>query len=95
VKALKYYLVIGIAGVLALFFFVTFNVRLAEMNKDIAFQNKNLEESAKNIEKISDDVQSLQGKVLDDLSLFRGELKSLNDRFALFIDLFRQKENKE
>jgi peptidoglycan hydrolase CwlO-like protein len=71
---------------LALFFFVTFNVKIAEINKDITYINGKLDENTRQIESISDDIVLLGNNILT----FEGELKSLNDRFILFIELFRQ-----
>jgi cell division protein FtsB len=69
--------------VLALFFFKDFDIRLTNINNDITNQNDKIEQSAKNIEKLSDDVNS-----------FKADLKSLNDRFGMFIDLFKKQDNK-
>lgn len=68
---------------LALFFFKDFDIKLVSINKDISFQNEKIEQTTKNIEKLSDNV-----------TLFQADLKSLNDRFAMFIELFRKQENK-
>jgi hypothetical protein len=73
---------ISIIGSLTLFFFVIVNVRIAEINKDISFLNTRLDENTRKIEKIS-----------DELAAFQSDLKSLDSRFALFIELFRQSGN--
>jgi len=68
---------------LALFFFKDFDIKLVSINKDISFQNEKIEQSTKNIEKLSDNVSS-----------FQADLKSLNDRFAMFIELFKKQDVK-
>jgi len=81
----------GTVGVLALFFFVTMNVRLAEINKDISFIYMKVDDNTRKIEKVSDDVSSLREQIL----LYRGDLKSLDDRFAMFIELFKKESTSE
>jgi hypothetical protein len=83
------YLMGGI-GTAALFFFVTFNIKIAEINKDVSYIYEKLNENTRRIEKVSDDVFSLK----DDLSTFGAELKSLNDRFHMFIELFSENRNR-
>ena len=75
----------GLVGVLALFYFLTMNVSLAEINRDISFLNIKLDNNSRKIERVSDDVISVREQAL----IIDGRLNSLNDRFALFIDLFR------
>jgi len=81
----------GTVGVLALFFFVSMNVRLAETSKDISYLYRELADNTQKIEKVSDDVTTLREQIL----LYRGDLKSLDDRFAMFIELFRKQSNDE
>jgi hypothetical protein len=73
---------ISIVGVLALFFFVTYNIKIAEITKDISFLYIRLDDNTRKIEKIS-----------DELSSFRSDLKSLDSKFTLFIELFKQGGN--
>jgi hypothetical protein len=75
-------LLISIIGIAAFSFFVTFNIKIAEINKDISFLYTGLDDTAQKIEKIS-----------DELSSFRSDLKSLDSKFALFIELFKQGGN--
>jgi hypothetical protein len=80
--------VISVVGAFAFFFFVTFNVKIAEMNKDVSFLYNKLDENTRKIEKVSEDVSLLRSDVYS----LKSDLKSLNDRFGLFIELFRQGE---
>jgi hypothetical protein len=80
---------ISIIGLSAFFFFVTFNIKIAEINKDISFLNTRLDDNTRKIEKISDEMDSLK----ENMVLFQSGLKSLDNRFALFIELFRQGGN--
>jgi hypothetical protein len=80
---------IGCIGPLALFFFVTFNIKIAEINKDITYINGKLNENTQQIERVSDDIVLLGNNILT----LDGKIKSLNDRFTLFIELFRQQGN--
>jgi hypothetical protein len=72
---------IGALSVIGVYFFITSNVRLAEINKDISYQSEKLADNTQKIEKVAEDVSS-----------FHADLKSLNDRFSLFIELFRQSD---
>ena len=81
--------IMGLVGLLALFFFVTMNVRMAETSKDISYLYMKIDENTQKVEKVSDEVQTLREQVL----LYRGDLKSLDDRFAMFIELFRRSGN--
>jgi hypothetical protein len=71
--------IVSIIGIIVFFFFVTANIKLAEINKDISYQSKLLDTNAAKIEDVSGKVASLYG-----------EVKSLNDRFMLITDLFGQ-----
>jgi chromosome segregation ATPase len=87
---------ISIIGSLTLFFFVIVNVRMAEINKDISFLNTRLDENTRKIEKISDELAALRenfASLRENMALFQSDLKSLDSRFALFIELFRQGGN--
>jgi hypothetical protein len=81
----------GGIGALALFFFVTFNVKIAEINKDISYIYGKLDENTRRIEKVSDDIVLVGNNILT----LDGGLKSLNDRFTLLIELFRQQGGRE
>jgi len=73
-------------GILFLFFFVTMNVKIAVTSNEISHLKTQLDENTRKIEKVSDDVTTLREQIL----LYRGDLKSLDDRFAMFIELFRR-----
>jgi hypothetical protein len=73
---------ISTVGVLALFFFVTLNVKIAEIDRDIFYIRERISENTEKIEKVSDELSSI-----------KADIKSLNDRFVLFIDLFGQPGN--
>jgi len=79
----------GTIGVLALFFFVNMNVKFAETSKDIFYLDKKLDENTRKIEKVSDDVTTLR----EQLIIYGGDLKSLDNRFAMFIELFKKDTN--
>jgi len=80
---------LGTVGLLALFFFVTMNVRVAEINKDVSYLYIKTEENTRKIEKLSDDVISLREQML----IINGNVKSLDDRFMMFIELFKKTDN--
>jgi hypothetical protein len=73
---------LSVVGVLALFFFVTFNVKIAEIDKDIFYTRERIGENTEKIEKVSDELSSI-----------KSDIQSLNDRFMLFINLFGQSNN--
>jgi len=77
--------IIAIIGVLALFFFVTMNVKIAEINKDVSYQNNTTNENTRKIDKLSDDIITIREQIL----ILDGKFGSLNDRFAMFIEIFR------
>jgi hypothetical protein len=87
-KEYWYRYLFGLVGGLAIFYFLTLNVKLAEINKDISYQYLNTNENTRKIEKVSDDIILLREQML----ILSGDFKSLNDRFAMFIELFKNKE---
>jgi hypothetical protein len=61
---------------IGVYFLITSKVELAQVNKDLSYQSTEITKTSEKVDKISDDV-----------SFFKSEIKSLNDRFQLFIDL--------
>jgi hypothetical protein len=72
---------ISFIGVMALYFFVTFNVRTAEMSKDIFYIREQINDSTKKIERVSDEVWNI-----------KSDIQSLTDRFMLLLNLSRQSD---
>jgi site-specific DNA-adenine methylase len=83
----------SIIGMAAFFFFVTFNVKIAEINKDISYLYIRLDDNTRKIEKIADELSSFRENVSKDIASFQSDLKSLDSKFDLFIELFRQGDN--
>jgi cell division protein FtsB len=71
-------IVISIIG----FFAFTARENITKLNKDIEFQSKNLDTATEKIEELSLEVTTVHS-----------EVKSLNDRFQLFIDIFARRNN--
>jgi hypothetical protein len=77
--------VFAIICAMAVFFFFTMNVRLAVTGNDISHLNKDISRLDSKIDENSKKTE----KIADEVNLIRADLKSLNDRFAMFIELFR------
>jgi len=75
---------ISIAVFVGMYFLITSRVELARVNSDLSYQSTEIHKTSEKVEKIYDDISS-----------FKGEVKSLNDRFQLIIDLFSQPKKGE
>jgi hypothetical protein len=80
--------VISVIGILGFFFFITLNIKMAEINKDISFLNYRLDDNTRKMEIIYNEISSLKEKVSENMQSFQSELKLLDGRFAMFIELF-------
>jgi hypothetical protein len=72
------YVIVAAIGLFS-FLFLNVNVKIAEINKDIARQAEKIDENGGIVQQLS-----------NDFSRFSAELKSLNDRFDLFIRLMQK-----
>jgi hypothetical protein len=72
--------VIAIAG----YFLVTAKVEVAKLNKDFEYQYKDIGHQAENLNKAVEKIEELSR----DITTIHSEVKSLNDRFQMFIDIF-------
>jgi hypothetical protein len=66
------------------------NGKLSAIDTAMGYQKDNISNSANKIESISNDVSLLRERVLNDFSLFHGEIKSLSDRFDMFLEFYRR-----
>jgi len=83
---------VSFIGFLILTFLFNFNGKLSVIDTAIEYQKDNVSSSANKIENISNDVSLLRERVLNDFSLFRGEIKSLSDRFDMFLEFYRREQ---
>jgi hypothetical protein len=75
-------LLMTIAG----FCVVTANVKLAEINKDLSYQSRAIETNAARIGSVDKRLETISEKV----SSLQSVIQSLDDRFTLIIEVFRQ-----
>jgi hypothetical protein len=74
--------VIGGIFTMLLIFIGTSHAQIEGTRTDIKYINEKVDGNTRKIEKVSDDLNSVQSGI-----------KSLNDRFAMFIELFRNTNN--